>query len=50
MTTPETTAFMLFGFAVTFGILGVWGVMLAARWRSLRHDLEVLETLEREDG
>jgi hypothetical protein len=39
----ETTNYMLAGYAVIFGAMGLYLVSLAARWRRLRRDEEMLE-------
>lgn len=48
-TMPETTQFLVLGFAVTFGIIGAFIVAMITRWRSLTRDLHALEQIEREE-
>lgn len=48
--TPDTLGYLILGLVVTFGILGVFVALIAARWRALKRDLRTLETLRREDG
>jgi hypothetical protein len=50
MQTPiETTDYMLFGFSVIFGSMGLYLVSLFVRARNLRRDVETLESLEEEE-
>jgi hypothetical protein len=39
----ETTNYMLAGYIVIFGAMALYLVSLAARWRRLRQDEEMLE-------
>ena len=39
----ETTNYMLAGYAVIFGTMALYLVSLAARWRKLRQDEQMLE-------
>lgn len=42
----ETTAYMIAGYAVIFGIMLIYLVSLYIRQRNLRQDLELLQDLE----
>jgi hypothetical protein len=42
----ETTNFMIAGFVVIFGSIGLYLASLYVRWRNLQQDLEVLQELE----
>lgn len=42
----ETMDFMLLGFAVILGTMGLFILSLYMRYRSLKQDLEVLEEIE----
>lgn len=42
----ETTAYMIAGYAVIFGVMLIYLASLAIRRRNLEQDLEVLEELE----
>jgi hypothetical protein len=42
----ETTAYMLAGYGVIFGVMFIYLVSLILRTRSARQDLEVLQELE----
>jgi hypothetical protein len=42
----DTMNFMLLGFAVIFGTMGLFVLSLVMRFRSLKQDLEVLEEIE----
>ncbi len=45
-TTPDTTAYMIAGYAVFFIVNAIYLVSLFVRNRSLRRDLETLEELD----
>lgn len=45
-TTPDTTAYLVAGYAVIFGLMALWIASLAIRRRNLERDLEVMEELE----
>jgi hypothetical protein len=42
----ETTGYMILGYAVIFGTLGLYLFSLYSRWRNLEKDIEVLEEIE----
>jgi hypothetical protein len=42
----ETTGYMIFGYIVIFGTIGVYLLSMINRWRNLRKDQEVLRELE----
>ena len=42
----ETTNYMIFGYAVIFGVMAIYLVSLFLRHRNLQRDLEVLEELD----
>jgi len=44
--TPETTQYMIAGYAVIFGVLALYLVSLIVRSRNLKRDMEVLQELE----
>jgi hypothetical protein len=46
-TTPDTSPYLIAGYAVIFGVMLIYLVSLAIRRRNLKQDLEVLEDLER---
>ena len=45
-TTPDTSGYMIAGYAVFFIVSAIYLLSLAIRNRSLRHDLETLEQLD----
>jgi hypothetical protein len=45
----ETTAYMVAGYAVIFGVMLVYLISLFLRQRNLNQDLEVLQGLEMEE-
>jgi len=45
----ETTNYMLAGYAVIFGVMALYLVSLADRWRRLRRDEQMLEGEEKEE-
>lgn len=44
---PETTNYMIGGFATFFTVLTVYLASLAVRWNNLKRDKETLEELEK---
>ncbi|MDZ4768842.1 MAG: hypothetical protein SGJ24_06905 [Chloroflexota bacterium] len=47
--TPETGGYLLLGIAVVVMLMAGFAGWIAARFRSLRRDLETLETLAHDD-
>jgi len=45
-TTPDTSGYMIAGYAVTFLVLGIYVTSLYLRSRNLRQDIAMLEQLE----
>ncbi len=45
----ETTSYMVMGFAVIFGVLGIYLASIYLRRRNLEQDYEVLEEWEAND-
>ena len=46
--TPDTTDFMILGYAVIFGVMFLYVISLYLRRRSLEMDMELLQDLEDE--
>jgi hypothetical protein len=46
---PDTTAFMVGGYAVIFGVMLIYLVSILIRRRNLDQDLEILEDIEDEE-
>ena len=46
---PDTVGYLILGIIVTFAILGGFVAMMVSRWRALKHDLRMLETLRHDD-
>ncbi len=44
----QTTNYMIFGYAVIFGVLLIYIISLYLRQRNLERDLELMEELEKE--
>jgi hypothetical protein len=44
--TPDTSGYMIAGYAVTFLVLGIYVASLYLRSRNLRQDIAMLEQLE----
>ncbi len=44
--TPDTTNFMLAGYAVIFSVMAIYIVSLFMRWRNLQQDLKTLEEMQ----
>jgi hypothetical protein len=45
----ETTIYFVAGYSVIFGVMFLYVLSLAFRWRKLIHDLKFLEDLDRFD-
>lgn len=45
---PETTNYMIAGYAVFFGVFVIFIASMAVRWSHLKRDLYTLEVLEKE--
>jgi hypothetical protein len=45
--TPNTSAYMIAGYVVIFGVILIYLTSLAIRRRNLKQDLEMLEELDR---
>jgi cell division protein FtsL len=46
--TPDTSSYMIAGFAVTFITMGIYVVSLYIRNRNLKQDVETLESMQTE--
>ena len=44
--TPDTTIFMLAGYAVIFSVMAIYIVSLFLRWRNLQQDLITLQEMQ----
>ena len=42
----ETASYMILGFGVILGLIGLYLVSLAVRWRNAQRDLRMLEEIE----
>lgn len=47
--TTQTSGYMIAGFGVIFGVMLVYLVSLAVRWRGLRQELQVLQEDEKKE-
>lgn len=45
-TPPNTSGYMIAGYAIAFGVMLLYVVSLAVRFRSLQQDLSTLEDLD----
>ncbi|HEY9153263.1 MAG TPA: hypothetical protein VIN60_10290 [Anaerolineales bacterium] len=45
---PDTSAYMIAGYAVFFIIAAIYVVSLFVRWRNINQDMSTLETIEKE--
>ena len=43
---PDTTIFMLAGYAVIFSVMAIYIVSLFLRWRNLKRDLIILQEMQ----
>lgn len=48
-TTPDTSSYMIAGYAIAFTLLAVYLVSLFVRWRNLSRDYDVLKSMEAEN-
>ncbi len=46
---PDTSAYMIAGYAVFFIIAAIYLISLLVRWRNLNQDMTTLETIEKEN-
>jgi len=46
--TPDTSPYMIAGYAIFFAVSVIYLVSLVIRWRNLQRDLETLEEMEKE--
>jgi len=46
---PDTSAYMIAGYAVFFIIAAIYIVSLLVRWRNINQDMTTLETIEKEN-
>lgn len=44
--TPDTTNFMLAGYAVIFSVMAIYIASLLMRWRNLKQDLIILQEMQ----
>lgn len=44
--TPDTTNFMLAGYAVIFSVMAIYIASLILRWRNLQRDLIILHEMQ----
>jgi hypothetical protein len=47
-TTPDTSGYMIAGYAVAFGVMAIYLVSMIVRFRNLNQDQELLEAMGRE--
>lgn len=47
--TPDTTNFMIFGYAVIFGVMFLYILSLYLRRRNLEMDMELLQDIDEDD-
>jgi hypothetical protein len=46
---PDTSAYMIAGYAVFFIVAAVYVLSLLVRWRNLNQDMQTLEAIEKEN-
>ena len=49
METPDTSGYMIAGFAISFLVMGVYVLSIYLRKRNLRRDLETIESLDEKE-
>ncbi|MGC8855166.1 MAG: hypothetical protein ACP5QU_00020 [Anaerolineae bacterium] len=45
---PNTSAYMIGGYALFFVVMAIYFISLVVRWRNLHQDLRLLEDLKKE--
>ncbi len=48
-TTPNTSSYMIAGYAIAFTLIAIYLASLFVRWRNLSRDYDVLKSLEAEN-
>jgi hypothetical protein len=48
MDTPDTLNYMIMGYSVIFGVMIIYLISLAVRWRNLKQDEAMLSDLDKE--
>ena len=46
--TPNTVRYLVAGYAVIFGLMGLFLFSLVSRWRNLKKDLALLDELDKD--
>ena len=46
--TPDTSGYMIAGYAIFFAVMIIYLASLSIRWRNLKQDLRMLEEMEKE--
>ncbi len=47
-TTPDTSGYMVAGYAIAFAVMGIYVASMYIRNRNLRQDIEALEAMQEE--
>lgn len=47
--TPDTVGYLIAGYVVIFGLIGLFLFSLVSRWRNLKKDLSLLNELENDN-
>jgi len=46
--TPDTSGYMVVGYAIAFAVMAIYLASLLIRWRNLNRDLEMLADMDKE--
>ena len=46
--TPDTVGYLVAGYVVIFGLIGLFLFSLVSRWRNLKKDLSLLDEIEKD--
>jgi len=46
--TPDTSGYMIAGYAIAFSVMAIYLASLIIRWRNLNRDLEMLADMDKE--
>ena len=46
--TPDTSGYMIAGYAIAFGVMFIYVVSLIIRYRNLNRDISMLEQMDKE--
>lgn len=48
--TPNTSVYMIAGYAIFFGVIIIYLISLLLRWNILKRDISILEGMEKQES